>query len=313
VIHCGFLLLLSLGQPPYTSENTPQLKKQESQAAASRVPAMADVSYGPHARNKLDYYRSKAPKPAPVVLYIHGGGFVGGDKRRGLGDTLIDRFLESGIHYVSINYRLRDEAPIQEILRDTARAVQFLRYDAERFGIDKRRIAVFGSSAGAGAALWLAFHDDLADAKSSDPVLRESSRVSAAGVIATQFSYDLEQWEDVLGVPYARFYTPDPGFYGFKSMDEAQSAAGRKVRADVDMRGLISKEDPPVILYSRLPDTEPKDLNQLNHHPRHAMAIERRMKELGLSCEMYLPGDGGPAEKGHEQLFFAFLRRYLEK
>ncbi len=113
--------------------------------------------------------------------------------------------LEAGVSFASINYRFREHAAIQEILRDAGRAIQFLRAHAKEYNIDPTRMAAFGSSAGAGTSLWLAFHDDLADPNATDPVLRESSRLTAAGSLEGQASYDLRDWKQIVGdSPFAR-------------------------------------------------------------------------------------------------------------
>jgi acetyl esterase/lipase len=65
------------------------------------------------------------------------------------------------VAYADVEYRLLDEAELPQILRDCARAVQFLRYYADKYNLDKKRVASFGSSAGAGTRFWLAMHDDL--------------------------------------------------------------------------------------------------------------------------------------------------------
>src|SRR5688572_24436207 len=58
---------------------------------ARNPPTFADIAYGPHERNKLDFWKAKSDKPAPVIVFIHGGGFTGGDKSRVRGDrTLTD-------------------------------------------------------------------------------------------------------------------------------------------------------------------------------------------------------------------------------
>src|SRR5207247_1560778 len=101
---------------------------------------------------------------------------------------------------VSINYRFVSEAaaagikpPVQWPLHDAARALQFVRSKADEWNLDKSRIAASGSSAGACSALWLAFHDDLADPKSSDPTGRESTRLFCAAVVRAQTSLDPKQ------------------------------------------------------------------------------------------------------------------------
>ena len=82
-------------------------------------------------------------------------------------------------------------------LEDAARALQFVRSKAAEWNLDKPRIGATGGSAGACTSLWLAFHDDMADPTSKDPVARESTRLFCAAVNGAQVSLDpqeLRQW-----------------------------------------------------------------------------------------------------------------------
>ena len=167
-------------------------KKARRGSGPDIKPDHADVSYGSHPNNKLDLWLAKSDKPTPLVVFIHGGGFVGGDKSSANGEAL-KQCLDAGVSFASINYRFRTEASINVVLRDTARAIQFLRYKKEEFNLDPTRVATYGGSAGAGTSLWLAFRDDLADPKSDDPVLRESTRLTAAASSAGQATYDITQ------------------------------------------------------------------------------------------------------------------------
>ena len=60
---------------------------------------------------------------------------------------------------------------------------------------------VYGASAGAGTSLWIGFSDEMSDPLNSDPVLRESTRVSCVGAIATQATYDFFKWPEILNLP----------------------------------------------------------------------------------------------------------------
>lgn len=148
-------------------------------------PTLRDVAYGPDERNKLDFWKAESREPTPLVFYIHGGGWLGGSKESNKGPYL--NLLDEGVSYVSINYRLAGDGHVLPAsLQDAARALQFVRSKAELWNIDKDRIVVTGGSAGGCSSLWLAFHDDLADPNSDDPVARESTRVSGAAVIKAQ-------------------------------------------------------------------------------------------------------------------------------
>ena len=115
--------------------------------------------YGSHPRNNFDIWLSESEKPTPLVIYIHGGGFVGGDKSKYHTSEDLVRFLDSGVSVAVINYRFMNEKPygILGSLNDSKRCVQYIRYHSEKYNIDKNRIACSGGSAGAGTSVcgWL--------------------------------------------------------------------------------------------------------------------------------------------------------------
>src|SRR6185295_17550271 len=104
---------------------------------------------------------------------------------------------------VSVEYRFVPQAqaagvkpPVEWPLRDAARALQFVRSKAVEWNLDKKRIGATGGSAGACSSLWLAFHNDLADPKSADPIARESTRLWCAAVLGAQTSLDPRQLKE---------------------------------------------------------------------------------------------------------------------
>ena len=164
-------------------------------SAADLTPTRADVSYGPHASNTLDFWQAAGEGPRPLLVNIHGGGWLGGDKR--VDSKQIQPYLDRGVSYASINYRHTNQAPLPAPVHDAARAVQFLKSQATAWQLNKDRIGLIGLSAGACTSMWLLLHDDLADPTASDPVLRESTRVRAAVAVAGQTSIDppvIESW-----------------------------------------------------------------------------------------------------------------------
>ena len=223
----------------------------------------ADVPYGPHERNVLDFWKAESADPTPLVISIHGGGFDSGDKSdlfEPHGLRYIVESLANGVSFASINYRLAPDTPLIDIFLDVARAVQFLRYKADEWNIDSKRLAVCGGSAGGGASLWLAFHDDVADLTSEDPVLRESSRVTAAVAFDTQSTYDFEQWEEILGSPPTTIFDVDGDLDWYHlTREEVHSPKGRAVRKELDLLGMINPGDPPVYLCNSHPDIDLED------------------------------------------------------
>ncbi|MBI3879230.1 MAG: hypothetical protein HY301_04100 [Verrucomicrobia bacterium] len=95
--------------------------KKAQRSADAPKPDFADASYGPHANNKLDLWLAKSDKPTALVVFIHGGGFVAGDKSSFSG-AMLKECLDAGVSFAAINYRFRTEASINTVLRDSARA-----------------------------------------------------------------------------------------------------------------------------------------------------------------------------------------------
>ena len=100
-----------------------------------------DVPYGPLPRQTLDVYRANAPRPgAPVVVFVHGGGWEDGDKK--IYKFVGDAFAKDGYDVVVPNYRLHPEAVYPSVVEDTARAAAWA---TGEFG---RPVVLMGHSAG---------------------------------------------------------------------------------------------------------------------------------------------------------------------
>ncbi|MBI1172878.1 alpha/beta hydrolase fold domain-containing protein [bacterium] len=96
-------------------------------------------------------YRGHLPAPAPVILYIHGGGWVGGSIA--INDPAVRALVaESGWSAVSISYRFAPQHPYPAALQDVGAALRWLRDKASGLGLDAGRVAIGGASAGANLA-----------------------------------------------------------------------------------------------------------------------------------------------------------------
>ena len=250
--------------------------------------------YGPHERNVFDLWMANSEKPTPLVIYIHGGGFTGGDKSRYFLSDDVVRFLKAGISVATINYRFMNEPPfgIPGSMNDSKRCVQYLRYHAEKFNIDKNRIACTGGSAGAGTALWLAFSDDMADLKNPDPVLRESTRLTCAGAFATQATYDIFRWDEILGIPLSQSHETlhlIARAFGFKSAEGHDLINETAIRKNLDFLAKMNSTSPPVFIFNKHRAGIPENQDDINHHPLHALALKNRAAEVGLEAMVYAP------------------------
>lgn len=264
-----------------------------------------DIAYDKSPLSLFDIFLTESDNPAPLVIYIHGGGFRGGDKSgiyKVEGQEEIKEFLKSGISFATINYSLlesKDTIGVLRSLRDSKRCLQFIRYHAKELNVDKNRIALYGSSAGSGTSSWLGFSDDMADPGSSDPVLRESTRVSAIGLIETQASYDMQKWETVVfkdyGITLNQLMTGELeqrflSFYGISDLSEFYSPEITEYRKKLDFLSLMTKDDPEFWMKNSLqPLIVPKDVKVINHHAFHAKTLKEKADSVDIPNVTYIP------------------------
>ena len=268
------------------------------------TPTEANTSYGAHERNVLDFWKADSPRPAPVLVFIHGGGFMAGDKS-GVLPGEIDHYLAMGISFASINYRYTTQAPYPAPMLDGARAIQFLRSKAVEWNIDPKRIAAYGGSAGAGISMWVAFHDDLAKPDSTDPIERQSTRLAFAGSLGGQSSYDPLQIREWLG-GRAWEHPAFLPFYAVKARDEFEKSEVRKLAADATVINHLTKDDPPVFMIYDEPDgplSHDSAPGTGIHHPKFGRILKEKMEALGIEAVYRHMSDGqspNPAQHFHE-------------
>lgn len=125
---------------------------EHSRLAVGVSPTVEDASYGPHPRHGLDLYcPPPAASPAPVLLWVHGGGFVRGEKRSPDHpfNAHVGRWAaRCGLVGAVMNYRLLPEAAWPSGGEDVGMAVDWLRRHVAAYGGDASRIVVVGTSAG---------------------------------------------------------------------------------------------------------------------------------------------------------------------
>lgn len=107
-----------------------------------------ELRYGSDALQRLDYWRG-AGKDAPLILFVHGGGWSRGDKRNAIGGEQVPHFTGAGYAFASVGYHLVPDAKVEDQAQDVADAIAFLIRDADRLNLDRRKIVLMGHSAGA--------------------------------------------------------------------------------------------------------------------------------------------------------------------
>jgi acetyl esterase/lipase len=293
-----------------TQELAAQEKAEKAKAKPKAFPnrpepTVADFAYGRESeRQKFDFWQAPSQQPTPLVLLIHGGGWVNGDKRS-YGSSTIQPLLDAGISVAAINYRFIAQAmeqnvqpPVKACLRDAARALQTLRAHARDWNLDPQRVGATGGSAGACTSLWLALHDDLADPASSDPIARQSTRLTCAAVSGAQTSLDpvqLRQW-----IPNAIYGGHAFGFAapGRSRAEEFELLLANRDKVLPWIREyspieLVTSDDPPIYLDYPNQKVPPKE-GQVEADPTHSamygVKLAEKLRSVGVEAVVSYPG-----------------------
>jgi arylformamidase len=135
------------------------------------VRLLADQPYlaGGHERHVLDIYAPEGAEGLPVVFWIHGGGWVTGDKTRVQEKPRY--FTSRGYVFVSTNHRFLPEVPMEDLVADVAKALAWTHAHIGEHGGDPRKILVMGHSSGAQLAALLCTDHRLLEREGVDPAV----------------------------------------------------------------------------------------------------------------------------------------------
>jgi acetyl esterase/lipase len=192
--------------PPKTAALYVPLQQKEPYQG---VKTERDVKYGPADRHLLDVFTPEANSTArPVLIYIHGGGFVAGNKR-GPGSPFYDNIMlwavRSGFVGVNATYRLAPQSPWPAGAEDLAAVVAWVAGQIGERGGDPARIYLLGQSAGAIHVANYVSHPEFYKAKDG----------GLAGAIMVSGIYDLTA--SPVGAPEIAYYGSDPSRYAERS------------------------------------------------------------------------------------------------
>ncbi len=256
-------------------------------------PTHYDVAFGPHPKQLIHFWKAESAAPTPLLLFIHGGGWSAGGRLSGL-SAMLPEMLQRGISVASVEYRFITEAiadqvspPVKGPLHDAARALQFIRSKSAEWNIDKTRVAASGGSAGACTSLWLAFHPDLADPTSSDPIARESTRLLCAAVNGAQTTLDPQQMKD---------WTPNSTYgghaFGLGKFDNFLAQRGTILPwiAEYSPYALVTRDDPPVYLIYTVAPALGQPQKDPTHTSNFGVKLQEHCRANGVTCELVYPG-----------------------
>jgi acetyl esterase len=273
-------------------------------------PDIADGTYGPYQASTFDLWKAKSKKPTPLMIYIHGGGLAAGEKSN-INFNRVKALLDAGISVMSINYRLTGEAIFPEHYMDCARAIQYARFNAKDLHIDPKLIGALGGSAGGMTSLWIGFHDDMADRKNADPLLRESTRLRVVAPFDAQTTLVpdvVAKYVGVLAIQYQNYY--DGRVFGI-SKEEAMSPKAIDLYKQISPLTYLTKDDPPVWAVYDLPDkplTAESNAEYAIHHPGFGKVLKEEMDKLKIECKL-VQREVGQNVNGD---MVAFLSKYLQ-
>lgn len=206
----------SLGERLAARRTESVLPSKEAPALPAGARALRDISYGADPRQRFDVYLPASPHNAPVILFVHGGGWANGNKDNpGIVENKAAYWLPKGYVLVSTNYRMRpDTAPLDQA-RDVARALAEVQKRAPQWQADPSRVVLMGHSAGAHLALLIGSSNTLwreAGAKrpvgvvsldsGATDVLRTMLRPPLPAIYNTAFGEDKADW--IAASPYHR-------------------------------------------------------------------------------------------------------------
>jgi acetyl esterase/lipase len=147
-----------------------------------------DVPYMENGKHVYDFYRQDKTKKTPLIIVVHGGGWIGGYKRsKFMGPMIKPAFHDVAVAVIS--YTLALEAPFPQAIYDVKTAIRYFRANAERLNIDPNKIFIWGESAGGNlvALTGLTLDTDLHDLTQGDASVSEH----LAGVIVHYGVLDL--------------------------------------------------------------------------------------------------------------------------
>lgn len=272
----------------------------------SETKVYRDLSYGEHERNTLDLYIPGNTKETGLVLYIHGGAWIGGDKS-GYSDTIKEMSEEFGVACAAINYRyICDTVDINDIMDDIDAAMVCIKETGKKHCVDINRSILTGGSAGANLALLYSYSRV------------ENSAIPPVAVMSDCGPTDLT--DDYY------YYNPELGKENAIGNEEQISqllswACGKKITRETrdDAIEEIKKVSP---LYYVTENSVPTIINHGSKDDvvpfRNAVALDEKLTECGVehyfnvfpNSDHGLASDPDCREKSMQQ-FYGFIGKYL--
>lgn len=254
------------------------------------VRLVKDLQYGARSQSqKLDLYIPKSDvlktkAGLPLVIWIHGGGWNSGDKVGGP----INPLLEAGFATASINYRLSGEAKWPAQLDDCRSALKYIRAHAIEYGIDAKRMGLWGGSAGGHLVLMLALKGDTPDI--APRPLSKTVALKPLDVAAVCDWFGPTDIARYVREPKQNQYAIDM-IHALIGTQGAAFMSGCEDASPITYVGQLKQVPPLLIMHGRSDMLVPINQSQL---------LVDRMKSQGLKNVRLVSVDGGHGHPGFE-------------
>lgn len=273
-----FLCLISFLIPTALSQVLPDTNNLLVQSTSPKIVQERDVVYstvdGKELRLDLAYPQTKSEKPLPVVVWIHGGAWLAGNKN----DNEAAFLAQRGYFTASIDYRLSQEAIWPAQIFDCKAAIRFLRAHAQKYNLDPQKIGVWGSSAGGHLVAMLGTSGDVKELEGTGGWPKESSRVQAV-VDFYGPTHFIKMCDFPSSFDHSTPDSPESKLIGGAVKDNPD-----KVRS-ADPITYVTPDDPPfLIVHGDKDDTVPYNQSKL---------LNAALKNAGVSVQFITVKGGG--------------------
>lgn len=265
-----------------------------------------DISFGGTNREVMDVFiPTDAGSPTSIVVDFHGGGFYQGDKSSRWSSDLIEDLLQANIAFATCNYEFVEQYNepdgLAKCLASAAKAVQFLKFHADFFNLNKTYFGLRGSSAGAGLSQMIAYNNNLADLSNPNPLFHEKTNdIRSISLVNPQATYDYVKWQSEIfertdGYNIEEQYYGYPGLkaavdrsYGISDFKEIYTDEGIAIRSKLDILDFIGKfassVETKILNNKGFDDTLVNGLLvDAEHNVRHVEEIEKALTAKGLT------------------------------
>ena len=260
-------------------------KAPNGKAMRVPMPTYENVKYGRHPRQGMDVWLPQSgEKATPIVLFIHGGGWVNGDRMNAEIIPRLETCRQRGVAFATVSYRLLSDGrsggirpPVKACLDDAVAAIRLVQARAREWNVDPRRIGLTGGSAGACSSLYASLQDDC------------SLGIRAVLAMRPQTSLDPKEMRE--WIPNVKYGHSAFGYKGFNDWLAHREDCQEWIKrfSPIALLRDCTPSKAPVFLYFAMPDP-PK--GKLPKDPTHAGMFCTKFREAceakGISCR---PGE----------------------